>query len=333
MEILNRKKDWYIVFNTLTVAPENIKKVFNQGATGWTDYVRRVDREIGIRVSGNWRDAIKDRSQGKEFHRYFAVVEKGEKTGQLHIHVIHLMKKLPYGSYDPNRGAGIPKNREISIMKKYWQLGYSMPIAVRFNTNDSYGKLGWRYPYEEKEDGDFKPLKCTNEIALVQYIGKYMTKNLNQRKVGVTTWRTRLSRKLGTEIVQELMETMNEKQLTILMNYRTDKKMIMFGKMLPTNLVKIMATKEYLKKKKAEMPEQLWLTMLELQPQKNMWKHIKDTIQARAGFSLPNCGSTMMLNLLKTEGSRLFEKLKNIETKYGYIYCKIDGVSGTGVQI
>jgi hypothetical protein len=188
-----QRKGWFGLFNTLTVSPECHEEVFGENSKAWTDYVRLVDRQVGIRCFGTWKQAIKERNLGNEFHRYFAVVERGANTGRLHIHVLHMMKKLPYGSYDPNRGCVTPCRRELGVFKTYWKFGYSSPIMVRFNINDGYGKLFWRWPYEMKGK-QAVPVEVSNEMKIVNYLGKYLVKSYSVKtKKGDLIWRTRMS--------------------------------------------------------------------------------------------------------------------------------------------
>jgi len=82
---------WFIVFNTLTVSNYYLSKVFgNKDAKEFELYIRSLDRLFAKAAYGSVR-AAKD----KEYHSYFAVVERGSETGRLHIHCIHIFKSLP----------------------------------------------------------------------------------------------------------------------------------------------------------------------------------------------------------------------------------------------
>ena len=89
------KEGWYLIFNTLTVDASNFDLVFSKDSKAWTNYVRLVDRSIGIQIFGSWRNALQARRVGDEFHSYYAVCEQGSTTGRLHIHVLHFCRRLP----------------------------------------------------------------------------------------------------------------------------------------------------------------------------------------------------------------------------------------------
>ncbi len=161
-------KGWYMVFNTLTV--ENEDDVFYKGSRVWTDYVRRVDNAVRIKLAGSVR-----KCKDKEVSTVFGVVERGTKKGRLHIHCLHFLKALPKGCVDPNYGKVIPSNREIHFFKQFWQHGFSVPIAVRYAMDDAYSKVGWRWPVDEEE----QPVKASGPQALVFYLTKYITKSIN----------------------------------------------------------------------------------------------------------------------------------------------------------
>jgi len=91
---------WFMVFASLTADDDSIGYVFSENSTAWTDYIRSVDRAVGIRCHGLWKNALLARQRGEEFHRYFAVVELGSKRGRPHYHCIHMMKQLPDGCSD-----------------------------------------------------------------------------------------------------------------------------------------------------------------------------------------------------------------------------------------
>lgn len=215
---LRAKEGWYFVFNTLTVTGEYLDDVFKLGSKCWTDYVRLVDRSVGIRVYGRWRTAMDARRDGNNFHSYFAVVERGSRSGRLHIHVIHMMKELPIGCYDPNAGLNMPVNREISYMKKFWKFGFSSPIAVRFNNSDAYGKAFWRWPVVKGSKG-FDSLPCKGVGAIVNYVGKYLTKQLDSKieKGEVLKWRIRTSRNLGKSMILPVVELLSMSQMRLVM--------------------------------------------------------------------------------------------------------------------
>jgi len=335
-EVYKRSKEnWYIIFNTLTVSDQHIETVFKKDSKIWTNYVRKIDRDTGIAVHGNWRKAVQERRKGNEFHRYFAVVEKGQLSGRLHIHSLHMMKKLPIKATDPNAGTPIPINREIQCIKKYWKYGFSVPICVRFNANDAFGKLGWRYPYKLDDQGIYKPLEIGNVEKVVNYIAKYIEKSytINNNRKETMLWRVRMSRKIGTEMITKMLEKMDKKQIELMMAIKGRTNLKMLGRQLPNQLVKILATKEYLKRLKIKTPQKLWNIMLDVGIRQSMWKHVVTTIEMRIGFNLPNYGHIQIQSMLETEGSKIKELIREQELKVGYRYLALNNnIYGNGAR-
>lgn len=198
LEIEHRNaQGWYFVFNTLTVSPEYFSKVFPESgsSTVWTDYVRSLDRYFGEAAFGSFREAARRRRAGEDFHFYFAVVERGSKSGRLHIHVLHMFKSIPKDFSDPNFGLSVPYRREIEAMKCFWNFGFSSPIAVRFSAMDNFAKLGWRWPVK-RVGSTYEAVMAKPFEAIVSYIGKYVQKSYLEKEVGCI-WRTRMSRRMG----------------------------------------------------------------------------------------------------------------------------------------
>jgi len=233
------REGWYVVFNTLTVAPHSMSKVFpskvlrvlgtpearsgrvaGSRSTAWTDYVRAVDRFFGQAAFGTYRNAMRERAKGNEYHTYFAVIEKGGENGRFHIHVLHVFKVLPSSCSDPNYGVNVPYNREIDALKKFWKLGtgFSAPIAVRFSYGDSFGRKGWRWPVElNKETKQYEPIKANPVGSVCGYVSKYITKSYFNKDENL--WRTRISRKMGALPLSQKIQKMSKSQkLTFLQN-------------------------------------------------------------------------------------------------------------------
>jgi hypothetical protein len=169
---------WYPIFNTLTVSEEYYDKVFARDSRCWEHYVLRFKRLIGKECG----------------HVYFGVVEAGEKTGRLHFHVLHLIEKLPKGSFDPNVGRIRCDLRIIDVFRKCWMYGTSDPVAVRMNGTDSYARLNWRWPVEMK-GGKWNAVEPTDPLRLARYLTKYVTKAYGAKK---WKWKTKMSRNYGT---------------------------------------------------------------------------------------------------------------------------------------
>lgn len=191
-EVKQRSEEgWYVIFNTLTVAPHAYKSVFEKGSRDFRDYIRRFDNAIASSCYGSVRLA-----KGQDYHSYFGVVERGDKYGRLHIHVLHMCKDLPESwKVDPNAGRAIASNREVVKVKPFWRFGHSKPLACRFVENDAFSRAGWRWPVEKK-GLRWRPVRAKPAIAVARYIVKYVLKGYHTHK-GEGLWRTRISRGLG----------------------------------------------------------------------------------------------------------------------------------------
>ena len=209
VETLERcKQGWFLVFNTLTVSSDEYDKVFSRGDTTFIDYVRRVDRAIARSVFGSFRLA---KRSGEPYHTYFAVVERGGRSGRLHIHILHFCRCLPVSwCVDPNKYAGGVR-RELTAMKDLWSSGHSSPIAVRYSHSDAYGKRGFHYPSKRRKDGLCESVRQGSPLMVSSYVSKYITKAmqtpslLGEVKKENWLWRTRLSRNLGCQLVDRLL--------------------------------------------------------------------------------------------------------------------------------
>jgi len=200
------QQGWFIIFNTLTVAPGNYYAVFGKNSMAFRDYIRDIDRKLAQAAHGTVRNAQKQ----NDYHTYFAVVEEGAQNGRLHIHVVHLFSHLPAGSEDPNKALPIPTRRELNTFKSNWKYGFTSPIMVRFAPNDAWGTAGYRWPYDLKTD---KPLQIRSNQALAGYMAKYITKSYSSNKRSTTLWRVRKSHKLGRPLLAELLSTLTQNQL------------------------------------------------------------------------------------------------------------------------
>lgn len=211
------KKGKYLVFNTLTVAPEYEDQIFEKGSTKWKEYIRQITRDAGKTEGLDKKTADKD----KDLHQYFGVVENGGKNGRLHIHAIHILRTLPPGSKDPNSiiPGHPPIRRIIDSMRRYWQYGFSMPLAIRYGWDDAFSRAGWRWPVEKGHDGLTRPMRHGTMGKIVGYISKYITKSEGEKH----RWRTRMTQKLGTSLILEILKTLPVKTLARTLMFRTAK--------------------------------------------------------------------------------------------------------------
>ena len=218
-EVVYRSRlGWFIVFNSLTVAPHHYDKVFAPGSTCWRDYIKEVTRAVGASIYGTKRKA--DLMRGTEpYHTYFAVVERGGENGRLHIHVLHCFRDMPDSwKSDPNKGSPVPKAREVTRLKGYWKYGFSTPIAVRYSGSDAFSRIGWKWPVViPKGKKTFEPYMAKQPMAMARYMCKYLSKSYESRK-GMKQWRTRISRKFGLTRITMLVSRLTDAELADLID-------------------------------------------------------------------------------------------------------------------
>ena len=217
----------YLLFNTLTVANDCMEKVFKRGSREFTDYYRRIERAC-------------------PGARHFAVVERGEKTHRLHIHVLHFLPTLPGGACDPNRGRRTPDKRCIDHFRSYWSNGHSAPVAVRLaGRKDAFSKLGWAWPVE-KQGKKYVPIVAKPPAAVVGYMTKYMLKN-NCYSMEAIQWRVRQTRSLGLKTLRSEISRLKIATLLQLIRIPILPKTILRNQ-LPLNQVRKSALRELLKR-------------------------------------------------------------------------------------
>lgn len=303
---------WYFVFNTLTVGNEYLKEVFDAGSSAWTNYIRSVDRSIGIKCYGSWSEAIEQRRLGNEFHAYFAVVERGTDNGRLHIHVLHICKVLPSGCGDPNAGTIEPYRREISHFKGYWKYGVSCPIAVRFNNSDAYGRCYWRWPVERKGKG-YVAIQCREVDAIISYLGKYISKELDKKppKEEMIKWRVRKSRNLGKKYLQLVVNNLNEDQLKLVMV--SDSWMLrMRDRPLPIQRLKLMCLRNLLQIWMTKNSQSLLTSIQELEPRESLLVQLVNIMNGKTNCKKGSAGLLRVTNMSAMEGFNLKKVFEDI---------------------
>jgi len=326
-EVIHRTtENWALVFNTLTVSEEYINDVFAAKSTHWTDYIRTVDRAVGISIHGSWRQALKARLNGDEFHTYFAVVERGGKTGRLHIHVIHFMQKIPEGSYDPNRGAVQPYNRQIDVFRKFWKWGTSTPIAVRFGQSDHFGQLGWRWPVEKVENR-YLPIPIRSPMGMINYVSEYVSKSIESKQSkGLKTWRIRQSRMLGKHPLKHLVKLLPTEKLEQILIIPSLKRHNLFNRPVSDNLLKHLALKEILKRMTPKKFLNYNMELIRLEPKESSYQKLNRVLSMtptimnqRAGLTPLNIINVMVAFDISKEIKQVESKYQNIST---YFICR-----------
>ena len=191
-----QENGWFIVFDTLTfrdlsVAEEGLK-------TGWASYAKRVRHHVGMHVYGT--KAAMRAVPIADYARHLCVVEHGEKTGRVHMHVIWWLRDMPPDwKVDPNAGRRVPDRRELSRMKPLWDYGFSTPIICRTGPDDAWARAGHQWPVDRRTG---RNLVVAGPVALGSYVSKYLSKQHGS----TITWRTRISRNLGLRNLRSLLK-------------------------------------------------------------------------------------------------------------------------------
>jgi len=305
-ELIERtNQGWFVIFQTLTVRDGCQKEVFSKGSKAFYNYIRNFDRSVGRTIYCSVRKADLAVRLGDKYHTYFAVVERGTKgTQRLHIHVLHLVKKLPRGtSRDPNSGLRVPYRRQLNGMGNYWSYGNTTPIAVRLKANDSFTKIGWVWPVELDENTNrYSPVEAKPESALAAYVSKYVTKAyLLDRK---DYFRCRMTRNFGLAKINQMIRSLEDETLVEMMSIRDTTMFRNKNKTPPPlKLVRKEAMKEVLSRmKKAKGFHKLWPEISGLQPQKNIVNRLRDmTSKTTMMSNKRNCGSITTQSMTNLE--------------------------------
>lgn len=235
------RQGWFVVFNTLTFTNDRDPEyVFRQG---WSKYLEKFDSAVGAAVHGSRRKAHEARkTPDGAYHSHFAVVERGGRTGRLHLHVLHFCKRLPEGCVDPNSGCVAGKRRIIDHLRSYWPYGMvQAPIAVRFSYDDAYGRIGWTWPVGAR---------AGSPGTICGYLTKYIHKEYDAPATtfgGKRAWRTKMSHDFGLYPVKDLMTRLPEKILLGLSQLEmTTEEMRLAGRKIPVSTLRKYALREYL---------------------------------------------------------------------------------------
>jgi len=285
------KLGWFMVFDTLTVEGSNYDSIFNVGSRSWNIYINSINRSVGIAYYRSWRKAIEARKHGESWHTYFSVIERGSENGRMHIHVIHFMRVLPYNCVDPNVGLNVPLNREIDGFKRFWQYGFSTPIAVRYSDQDAFGKIGWRYP-AVMEENVVKGCPMNDPIAVCYYMTKYLTKEIQNEKEHYT-WRIRLTRGLGTKVLSSYSQTLSMKEKRVVLAMESSGILKIREKSIPLTLLKRIVMKSYLTKMISKIPFMTLKYLKTLKPTENIVVRLKSIMKIEDLFTKLNIGNSM----------------------------------------
>jgi len=340
------RKDWFFLFNTLTVRPGAEDKVFAKGSKAWSNYVVDLDRYFGAAAFGSVRKAQAARRRGDEYHLYFAVVEHGTLTGRLHIHVLHMFKALPKDFSDPNLGRMIPYRREIDSMRRFWKYGENVtPIAVRFNPDDAYGRKGWKWPLDENKSD---PLTISDGSAIINYVAKYLNKSYiieqspsiyyrtlqGERSQCPTTqknrmWRTRISRNLGKAPLRPLVSQITAIQTRQVLLRRQIPKI--YGIKLPRMMIRRMLLSRYLPRLIRLAKRALMRYHAILASPLTPVERLRDLIARLRQFNPANFGSIKIRDSL---GMVAYKKLEDmIRERFTPTGYRVSGLAGAHFKI
>ncbi len=221
-------RGWFVVFNTLTVDSLWLDKIFSPHSTHFKNYLRNVYRSCGRAAGLDSKTADKTHN---DFHRYFAVVERGTEGGRLHIHVLHFCKYLPENSIDPNKHLIDFTRRQLDSFRYFWRYGFSTPIMIRYGHTDSWAQAGYAWPLTK----DLQPLQTSGIMQVASYITKYITTSQERttlcKQTQQTIWRTRMSRQFGNLKLIALVKTFTTK--TLLTALREKARRQIYKKLLP----------------------------------------------------------------------------------------------------
>ena len=74
------QKNWFVIFQSLTVRDEHQDKVFGKDATAFRYYVQNIERAIMRKECGTVKKGYEARKNGRQFHRYAAVLDRDWET-------------------------------------------------------------------------------------------------------------------------------------------------------------------------------------------------------------------------------------------------------------
>ena len=261
----------YIIFNTLTVDVVNEKKVFEKGSKVWNEYIREIDKDQ--RKMEKKRGKITTK---RNKHEYIAIAEEGEKTGNKHIHVIHVVKYIDKET-DPNSATAVPVRREMDAFKQYWKYGISAPIAVRMSNVDPYGKLGWKWP-KEKVNGVYVGIERTNKQILAKYLTKYILKAY-QKRGEKEKWKMKLSQNKNQQM-KKIVSQMSKEQIRKIIKSQQVKVRVRYKIISRTQIIREMMRQKKLKEYRQSLKDRLKIcSMYNVQHQKNMIQRYDDMMK------------------------------------------------------
>lgn len=284
---------WYIIFNTLTIAPEHYNKVWIKNSKLFKQYIEKFDS-----------------FSNKQNHNYFGVVEEGGVTNREHFHVVHMVKQLPTQyKGDPNRNMITPTNRIIDSLRPLWSYGFSTPIAVRTTASDPWAQLQWIWPVTI-EKSIKTPIQSGSIGRLANYMSKYITKNLTKKGTG--KWKTRQRQGLGLTILKQTMQNLKTQNLNLMIEIAKMGVLTIHHQTIPRALITSTATQELLKRSNKNKLSNTTLMTLEAQP--SIMKRLTTLTQITQKSNTQNTGTLTIQNTIKdTQISKINQDLPEIQ--------------------
>jgi len=287
---------WYMIFNTLTVAPGQYYKVFHPDSDAFQTYIRTIDNLCARAAYGSTRNA-----KGKEYHTYCAVIEEGAKHGRLHIHVLHLFSHLPAEAQDPNKALRVPYRRELNVFKARWLHGFTSPIMVRYSPQDAFGKKGYRWPYDNRTQQSYL---IRSPLHIAGYMSKYITKTYTSKKRTLNLWRIRRTRNLGQAIPTELLLMLTPQQLLAVASC-TSLNMKINNRKMPRAILQQEALRQYQKRRNCQSSKNRAPSLAE------MGEHIVPILSPL--HSLRGSTRTTIINSLQKHTHTLTQAIKDTD--------------------
>lgn len=324
LEIIEKEsKGWYIVFNTLTVANEYTKKVWDKENRVFEKYILALNYAIG-KIDG------KEKQRTDENHTYFAVVEEGSHSGRLHFHILHFFRHLPNNCHDPNRGRAIPHYRIINGLRRYWPYGFSTPVAVRLSAGDNYRRLNWRWPVVKKGKG-YEALAASNPLRMARYMSKYINKTFEE---DAFRWRTRLSKGFGTRIINQTIKNLPTRIIKDhLITVSMWKHLECQGIAMPMATTRKIAVKEYLLRtsntNSTSKISTLQKSIQNIKPQPSIVEQHRTLMNPRLRSSSPNTSFIKTKNLNRMDIFKIKDEFDKTLRSYNYHKRVIEGRGAT----
>ncbi len=204
---------WYPMFGTYTVAPQRLKEwgcltrdELWQKTPAWDRFVKKFKTEIADACGYGRRPA--KWPKGKEFLKYWAVIEHGKSGDHPHVHVIWLAKNMPSNwKLDPNRNSTENFEKDIPAASALWAHGIQRRTMALFITG-SWFNTHWDVPRESEEE----PGTVGTAAQISGYISKYLTKGDTSKWRSGTWHRVKATNSLG---IDRLISNLEEKEITV----------------------------------------------------------------------------------------------------------------------